>query len=398
MKNYGFDREKILTTHGEEILGALSDFYSLYTGDSVKWIASLWDEKTGGFYFSPSARDTDGYLPDIESTGQALGVLQDLGITPDPVTFPEPFVTKTLTFLRELQDEDGFFYQPQWGKDVNTSRRARDLASASGWLKMLGWTTKYPTAIEQMKSAAKEEKKTESVTPEHLRSKEAFLTYLDGLRVNENSYGAGQIIAMQSPQIAACGLSDTCIEYLNSMQMENGIWERELNYSSANGMLKICHAYNALGRDLPRLEAVVNATVSTIFNPEPPKAIVDVFNPLMALHYLRSIVKNTGKPERLKTLECILKQRAVEVIRTTKEKLLNFWQPDTSFCYYPVGYSFGDGQWSQGKVVAPPADEGNMNAHQLGNACRILITEALGLEVGLPYTVEDGKEIFSILS
>ena len=39
-----------------------------------------------------------------------------------------------------------------------------------------------------------------------------------------------------------------------------------------------------------------------------------------------------------------------------------------------------------------------MNALQLANACRILITEALGLEVGLPYTVRDGEEIFEILN
>jgi hypothetical protein len=162
-------------------------------------------------------------------------------------------------------------------------------------------------------------------------------------------------------------------------------------------MLKICHAYNALGKDLPRLGAVVNATVSTIFNPEPPKAIVDVFNPLMALHYLRSIVNNTGKPQRLKTLNEILKERSVDILTTTKKKLIPFRQEDGSFCYYPAGYVFGDGQWSQGKIVAPGADEGNMNAHQLGNACRILVTEALGLKVGLPYSVEDGKEIFEIL-
>ena len=317
MRDYGFDREKIRETHGEKVLDALSDFYSLYTGESVRWIAALWDKESGGFYFSPSAKNTDGYLPDIESTGQALGVLQDLGITPDPLTFPEPFIKKTLTFLRELQDPDGFFYQPQWGKDVNTSRRARDLSSASGWLSMLGWTTKYPTAIEQMKKADVGEKREETSIPEHLRSEEAFLDYLVGLKVSENSYSAGQIIAMQSPQIEACGLADVCINYLNSIQLENGIWERELNYASANGMLKICHAYNALGKDLPRLEAVVEATVSTIFSPDPPKAIVDVFNPLMALHYLRNIVKNTGKSERLDTLDKILKEKKQQISCTS---------------------------------------------------------------------------------
>lgn len=398
MKNYAFNKDRIIETHGKETADALSEFYGLFTGESVLWLARLWDKESGGFYFSNSARDTEGFEPDIESTGQAIGVLQDLGITPDPVTFPKNFTEKVINYFRELQDEDGFFYHKKWGKDINTSRRARDLASASGWIKMLGGECKYPTAIEQMKAASESQDKPVTVIPEHLRSKESFIEYLDGLEIGKNSYSAGQTIAMQSAQIEAVGLSDVCIDYLNSIQLENGIWEPELNYASANGMLKICHAYNALGRDLPRLEAIVTAAVSTIFATEPPAAIVDVFNPLMLLHYLRNIVKNTGKPERLETLDKILSEKARDVILITKEKLTPFRESDGSFAYYPVGHVFGDGQWSQGKVIAPPAEEGNVNAFQLANACRILITEALGLDVGLPYTVEDGKEIFEILN
>ena len=141
----------------------------------------------------------------------------------------------------------------------------------------------------------------------------------------------------------------------------------------------------------------MDSTIKTIFNPEPPKAIVDVFNPLMALHYLRNIVEKSGNPERLAIAEEIISRRAADIIRITREKLSIFRQGDGSFCYYPVGHVFGDGQWSQGKVVAPNADEGNVNASQLANACRILLAMALGIDVGLPYSLEDGKEIFDIL-
>ncbi len=397
MRDFGFDCKRIELKNGNEISSALSDFYSLFEGRLVTWLASLWDRDSGGFYFSNSARDTEGYDPDIESTGQAMGILQDLGITLDPVTFPGAFKDKVVNYFRDLQDPDGFFYHKKWGKDINTSRRARDLASATGWIKMLGGTLKYPSAIEQMKEASSSGEQGKSSIPEHLRSRDAFIKYLDGLNVSKNSYSAGQIIAMQAPQIKATGLSDVCIDYLNSIQLDNGIWESELNYASANGMLKICHAYNALGRDLPRLPSVVGSTVATIFNPDEPKAIVDVFNPLMALHYLRSIVKNTGSPERLALAERIISERGADILTVTREKLSIFRQPDGSFSYYKVGYVYGDGQWSQGKIVAPGVDEGNVNASQLANACRILITEALSLEVGLPYTVCDGEEIFKML-
>ena len=395
MKDFSFNEQNVKSQHGVGVLRAVSDFYSLFRGSMIEWIASVYDKSSGGFYFSHSARDTEGYYPDIESTGQALGVLQDLGLTPDPVTFPEPFRTKVVEFLRNLQDPDGFFYHPQWGKDINTSRRGRDLASASLFIEMFGSTLKYPSALTKMQKA--KDSGEESSIPEHLRSKEAFVNYLDSLKVNELSYSAGQAIAMQSPQIKAVGLDSVCIDYLNERQYENGIWEKELNYSSANGMLKICHAYNALGYDLPRLPLVAEATVATALSPVKPAAITDVFNPMMSIHYLKNIVKNTGSSERLAELNSVLSTSTVKVFDTTADKLSIFLQSDGSFSYYPVGYSYGEYQWSQCVKVAPGVDEGNMNATQLARATQILITEALSVDTGLPYTVRDGEEFFALL-
>lgn len=395
MRDFKFDYDAAVISHDRKTADAARRFYTLYTGGLVEWIGSIWDKETGGFYFSPSARDTDGFDPDIESTGQALGVLQDLGLTPDPWTFPEPFRTKAVNFLRELQDEDGFFYHPQWGKDINTSRRARDLASATLFIEGLGSTLKYPSALEQMKSAVESDSADSDAIPVHLRSEKAFISYLDSLDVNGNSYSAGQTIAMQAPQIAAVGLGDACIRYLSEHQFDNGIWEPTLNYATANGMLKICHAYNALGAELPRLDKIVDATITTVLDPEPPKAIVDVFNPLMQIHYLRNIVARSDDPTRLAAADEIIATRAVEILDVTREKLSVFALPDGSFGYYPPDHVYGDGQWSQGKIVAPGCTEGNMNATQLANASRILIMEALAIDPGLPYTVEDGERFFS---
>jgi hypothetical protein len=200
---------------------------------------------------------------------------------------------------------------------------------------------------------------------------------------------------MQAPHIAAVGLGDVCIRYLNEHQLDNGIWERELNYATANGMLKICHAYNALGSDLPQLDKIVSATITTLLAPESPKAIVDVFNPLMQIHYLRNIVAHSNDPTRLDEADRIIAERAVEILDVTREKLSIFALADGSFGYYPPDHVYGDGQWSQGKIVAPGCTEGNMNATQLANASRILIMEALAIDPGLPYTVEDGEKFFS---
>lgn len=74
-------------------------------------------------------------LPDIESTGQTLYLLEASGLTrgralDDPEAFPESFKASLVRFTLSLLDpNDGYFYHPQWGKNITTSRRGRDL----GW-------------------------------------------------------------------------------------------------------------------------------------------------------------------------------------------------------------------------------------------------------------------------
>ena len=56
---------------GKDFVKSVQDLYSIYNHDVVEWLAGIYDNKSGGFYYSNSARDNDGFLPDIESTNQA---------------------------------------------------------------------------------------------------------------------------------------------------------------------------------------------------------------------------------------------------------------------------------------------------------------------------------------
>lgn len=396
MKDFRFNYERVKSSHGSGVCDSLADFYSLYRGSMLEWIASIWDPESGGFYYSLSAKHADEYDPDIESTGQAVGVIQDLGLTSDPFILPDPFIGKVVNYLRELQDPDGYFYHKKWGKDINTSRRARDLASAKWVIEGYGSSLKYTSAIDRI-STAKSDANAEYKIPEHLKDKESFLRYLDGLNINKNSYSTGQIIAMQAPEIKAAGLDSVCVDFLNATQKENGIWESELSYATANGVLKICHAYNAFGADIPRFELVVDAILETAISKDTPNAIVDVFNPLMGVHYLRNIIKNTGRAERIESAEKRIAAKAVEIIDLTKSKISAFRQDSGGFSYLPRGQKRGEFAWSQGVIVAPGLDEADMNATQLAKATQLLLTEALGLDTGLPYTVDDGPEFFKLL-
>ena len=74
MRNLEEFYKSLESARGKATADAVRDFTGIYTDGIYKWLAGLWDGEIGGFYYSNSARDTDGYLPDIESTAQAIGV------------------------------------------------------------------------------------------------------------------------------------------------------------------------------------------------------------------------------------------------------------------------------------------------------------------------------------
>ena len=111
---------------GEAAVDEVRKIYGMFDHRMLVWMAKLWDSDTGGFYYSNSARDNDGFLPDLESTNQAIGFITKqcrLGRGEEngdmPITkLPENIAKKICDFAYNLQDEDGYFYHPQWGKEI----------------------------------------------------------------------------------------------------------------------------------------------------------------------------------------------------------------------------------------------------------------------------------------
>jgi hypothetical protein len=75
----------------DEVVSSLKRLYNYFDGSKIAdFFASLYDSQRGGFYYTAGARDTDGYLPDLESTRQILGSLVQNGAIEDMNTaFPD---------------------------------------------------------------------------------------------------------------------------------------------------------------------------------------------------------------------------------------------------------------------------------------------------------------------
>ena len=385
-------------THGKAVAEATEDFFSIYTDGIYKWLAGLWDRDLGGFYYSNSARDNDEFLPDIESTAQALGHLESAGIVSNPMGYPKSLREKAIKFMQSKQDpDDGYFYHPQWGKEIGTSRRARDMHNAIGIINDFGAKPLYTPACdriaEQMKSGTAEAES--STVPEHLRSKEAFIKYLESLEINKNSYPVGHKIGAQVAEIRAAGLRDVAYEFLNSTQKENGLWEDELTYGASNGLMKISCAYRNLKGPMPRMDKAFDASVEIALSPAHMyQGITCVYNPPFTILNLLTTMQELGDTEAYERSKKKLRDKAPELLRVTKEKVQKFAEPDGAFSYcegHPSSTSQGM------KVCVPGLPESDVNANSLASGSRTRLFKVLDITPPPMFDENDAKIFFDMI-
>ena len=349
--------ERIGGELGTSLAEKIAALYAVYDRRMLKWLAELYDPEIGGFYYSAPARDTEGFLPDIESTYGVLAAFHSMGMIKK---YGENFAHAVPRWLSEsvgkfifgLQDPDGYFYQPQWGKDVSLLRRSRDLTSAKYLLECIGVAPKYPLPLL-------DEKNTESYdlskAPKHFRSVEAFKEYIYGCDLEKHSYHTGSELLSQTAEIKAYGrmlgadLLHMIIEWLNEhKRRDNGLWQEEINYHAINGLHKLSWVYNLAASPIPDLERCIDSALSVIMSDTLATVVVDVYNPW---HAIGECVKNVKKfaPESYDGVIAHLRGGAIPAIDKTIEKIKQFKQPDGSVSYSVGGADFT----SQGSLASP---------------------------------------------
>ena len=427
---------------GEEIVVSFKKLYGLYTDDMISWFANLYDPAVGGWYYSNSGRNTDGYLPDAESTQQALRFIDDSGmidtIAPNGYedALPDEMKTAIGSFIYNLQDQNGYFYHPQWSKtavDNKTSRRSRDLGWCTNILGNLGITPKYTTpsgvagddlaaasvrnltltlgaspavAVSRVVDAAES---TVAVDPK-LKDKDSFIKYLDSLNIQTESYSAGNTLTAFYSEIAnrdkalqeqnvGYSLVEIMINYLNEKQFDNGTWHAEINYYAINGFMKMSGVYSKSGSPLPNSHKALESCIAAITSDEEPDAITDIYNTWFATKRAFSIIENnegdSGKAY-VKEKRRELLESASYAIELTAKRVANFAKNDGSFSYSPEGAP----KTSQGMPVAIGVNEGDINGTLLCSSDLLTyVYGALGLsEYRVPtHTYSDWREYLRIL-
>lgn len=400
---------KIVSGLGKETDLALSELYSLYGREAIEWFGKLWDGETGGFYYSSSARDYEGFLPDLESTGQALGCLGAVcDVSPWgslEAAFPEWVREKLGDFAPSLMDGDGYFYHPQWGKDIGTSRRGRDLEWAVGLAKKFGRALPYPTAIERLSGNNKA-----GLAP-HLQSKEAFVAYLDSLNIESHSHNKGHALNSQNAQIRAAGLGEVLFDYCDALQervqqkllasgkRKNGLFQPETNYIGISGLFKLGAIYNAARRPFKYAMEMIDSGIDVILSDEVPEIVIYVFNPWSGLTAAVTNMNNVNAEHPgtydMEAVYAKVRAAAPEMIRKTVEKLRAFKRPDGAFSYC-IGYA---APYTQGTHVSLGIDESEVNGTVLAiNGVSRSIFACLGVTRPPVFSCEDVERLVEIMS
>ena len=377
-------------TNASEIVNGLRTFYTLIRTEQLYWLANLYDPETGAFYHCDSARDTLGYLPDLESTNQAFLMLDRGGLFKPVVgrvesgygkhSLPESITTPLGEWVKSLQSsEDGMFYHPQWGTNIGDAEYGRDLNNAKTLLRIAGATPYYDDPTGSVKGslgapgpnakpkpvAALTSRLSDSTIravsvitpvsnsnlPVYLQSLDAWKAYVNKLDVNGDgkSYPAGHTLASQSSLVVAAGQEfvDYAIDYLNAHQHADiGLWEYQnevdydpddnVGYNGTNGLMKISSFYSGVGAALPNAYNALQSVIKVGLYPNTEGKEETVCYTLNIWDCLSATISNTKRhdPDNYPAARQLLIDNLPNLLKASYNVQSVHLRDDGGFQYY----------------------------------------------------------------
>ncbi len=354
------------------IMNSFGKIRTLFTTDLLGWLAGLFDPNTGGFYYSNSARDNDGFLPDIESTNQVLSILTRSGAIASYDDLPVLLKREITFFVCQKEDrETGFFFHPQWKyerSNTNICRLSRDLQAADTIFRGMN----FGTFSKEMLITNATDKINKNEMFVHLSSEASLISYLDEMPLNHET---ASFIASQINIFNSLGFSDTVCDWLISKQdPDTGLFGDAEDRKAVSAFHGICWFFIACKRYLPNCEKAVFHILKHLSGP----SAGTVYYVSACWRSLANIVEicNFDKDKQEKVLKEICENAELPLVNTYNVLLNSKWD-DGSFSYHPSGSN----STSQGMPVAvPDAREGDVNATLLAIGILTSIYQAMGID------------------
>ena len=360
----------------DRIVDALKRLYSMYTYDLIKWYANLYEPASGAYYCSTSGKENEGFLPDVESTRQALNFLEASGLLDEQGSDFKKILTEDMKknlirFIKGMQMPDGYFYNYlKRPEEVAVAKRGRDLSWCTGLLRELGESPTYDTpngmkgngldkdgnpVADFVPAPVTEDGKEMSGAavnyPAYLENKETMLAYLnENVDIVGKTYPAGNHLNATFGQYMARdkalgtigteqSLTKGLIDWLNEkINPETGYWAPDFTFNGTNGFFKVIVIYNSWGYAYPAIERAIDSVLAGILGDQPSTGnVCEVYNLWSALISAKAnVLKCYPKEEQaaiIAKIDKTMKEKGPEAILNTYKKQSGYQMADGAYAH-----------------------------------------------------------------
>lgn len=221
-----------------------------------EWLDGQYDEDSGGFYYAASSRRSGMLAPDIESTAQALNILERTGLLG---RWSDAMRRKTVRFFQARQDPaTGFFYDPDPNMRRDEVMVVRALGYSLGALRKFGETPLHPLPERSI------------ATPGYMDTPAAYGEWLRTVSLSNSWRGCDRLSASAAhllvlpPEKRAPYLREV-FSYLAAIQdPDSGLWGEGSRYVRISGTFKLHIFYRRFEVPLPREAEIYRSILETL--------------------------------------------------------------------------------------------------------------------------------------
>ncbi|MCR8636582.1 hypothetical protein [Paenibacillus radicis (ex Xue et al. 2023)] len=262
----------------QEQLGELDALFVFF----YEWLAGQYDPATGGFYYARSSYDMVNFIPDIESTAQAVNIIERSGLLNE---LPERVRQGLIAFFQNKQDADsGYFY------DADDNMRKDEVMVG----RALGYSTRSLQKLGGQPLYTLPHKKQEP--PAFMQSPDAYVEWLKSVDLR-NSWRGCDLMCAPNHHVASLNEQDrhsyveAAAAYFASMQdPETGLWGGGNLYIRISGTFKLNMFYKRFGVPVPHLDRIFR-TIQLCLRTEEAIDMCWIRNPLDLLEAFREELK-----------------------------------------------------------------------------------------------------------
>ncbi|WP_338143313.1 hypothetical protein [Paenibacillus whitsoniae] len=262
---------------GSRAHGLLSELDELFAGFDG-WLRGQYDAASGGFYYAPSSRAMSGG-PDIESTAQALNILERFGWLGG---MPEEMKRGLVRFFESKQDAaSGYFYDAHPAMREDEVMVGRAISYSMNALRKLGGQPRYALPV-----AAKQ-------APAYMASPEAYAAWLRSVPLVNSWRGCDRLstssvfIGQVEDEGKKAAFAKTAFDFFAETQdPETGLWGEGSYYVRISGTFKLHIFYDRFGVPLPREDRIYRSILHAL-REEEAADMCYIRNPIHLLSYMQ---------------------------------------------------------------------------------------------------------------